>query len=506
MKELRRFLRIKNNRYYPFLIFLFVGTFLLFSHKLTSVPPGINIDESSIGYNASLIAQSLMDENGRFLPVFILTINGSDWKQPITIYTTALLFRIFGASFYLLRLVSVIFALISSYIFLKILNLFFSKKMAVVGFLIFLSSPLLMIQSHLALENIALLPLMLGWLYFLLIYRQKRRIFNLFVSGVFLGLSFYAYKGMRAFVPPYFILSLVYLFYLNFPRGDKSLRSIAFFLLGFIPFILPIRWLQTSYAGAVYDPQIVSMPSFFEAADTYLSSFDLSFLFVRGDKMLVHSTGRHGMFLVPTLPLFLLGILQMVKEKRLGYYFFLGIFLITPLFLVLVGSDYRASRLMPYLPAFSLIVTLGIKRICKFKQVFVKRALLLLFALALIGSYIDFISYYWTKYPVMARPHFSSNLNQAMAELANASDKTGKKAFIEKSEYLTFASDIVFFEQAYFSSSRILHLWDRETEPFPSNGIILSIRDADPERNISVYKTIPNIVSGQTEFRLLIKK
>lgn len=505
MKRLRRFLQTKNYRYYLFLILLFIGIFLLFSYKLISVPPGINTDESSIGYNASLIARSLIDENGRFLPVFILTIGGKDWKQPITIYTTALLFKIFGASFYLLRLVSVIFALISSYIFLKILNLFFSKKMAIVGLLIFLSSPLLMIQSHLALENIALLPFLLGWLYFLLTYKEKKRFVNFFISGVLLGISFYSYKGMRAYVPSYFIITLFYLIYSNFSQKNKLFRSVAIFLFGFMPFILPIRWLQTNYAGAIWDPQIVSLPSFFDAAYTYLSSFDFSFLFVRGDKMLIHSTGYHGMFLIPALPLFFLGLFQVIKEKKIDYYLVLAVFLITPLFLFLVGSVYRASRLMPFLPLFAFIATLGIKRIGEFKQVFVKHALLIFFASVLIGSYINFINYYWGEYSIMARTHFSPNLNQAMADLANASSETGKKVYIEESEYLISQTDFDFFEQVYFTSKR-LYYWIREVEPFPPEGIVLSTRGDDPNRNISIYKTIPNIIPGQTEFRLLIKK
>lgn len=501
MRNLEKVLKRISLGYHPlFLTFLFLGIFLLFSYKLTSVPPGINIDELSIGFNASLLSRTLMDENGRLLPVFVLTIGGRDWKQPITIYTTAFLFKIFGPSFFLLRLVSVIFTLVSSYLFLKILGLFFSKKLAIVGLLIFLLSPLLMIQSHLALENIALLPFVLGWLYFLLAYERENQPPFLFISGLSLGLSFYSYKGMRAFVPVYFAISLIYLVFLG---KEKTPRFLAPFLMGLVPFMLPIRWLQTSYAGSIYDPKVVSFPSFFEAAYTYLSSFDLSFLFVLGDKMIVHSTGRHGVFLIPTLPLFFLGVLQLVKEKKRAYYFILATLLVTPLPLIFIGSTYRASRLMSYLPLFAFILTLGIKKIYEFKQSLVKNILLAFFAFTLIGSYIDFVSYYWGKYPVMAREDFSPNINQAMAKLAEIADKTDKRAFIEESEYLTFQAEIDFFEQIYFLPSRELYHWDRRKSSFPLDGVVLSTKGADSSLGIAVYEKIPNLVSGQTDFYIL---
>ena len=66
---------------------------LFFSFRLRQTPPGLTIDEASIGHNAVLLGKDLHDESGRFLPFFPLTINGKDWKQPITMYTTVIFFK-----------------------------------------------------------------------------------------------------------------------------------------------------------------------------------------------------------------------------------------------------------------------------------------------------------------------------------------------------------------------------------------------------------------------------
>lgn len=164
-KKMKLFLGLKRN--WP-VWFFFIFWLFFFSFRLTKIPPGINIDESSIGYNASLIADTLHDENGRFLPVFFLTIGQKDWKQPVRIYATALFFRFFGNNYFNLRFVSVILAVFSGIIFYLFLRLFFSRLVSVLGTFFLFSSPSMLIQSHLALENIDCLPFFLLWLYFLL--------------------------------------------------------------------------------------------------------------------------------------------------------------------------------------------------------------------------------------------------------------------------------------------------------------------------------------------------
>lgn len=483
----------------------FIGIFCLLSYKLTEVPPGLDNDESSIGYNASLISKNLTDENNHFHPVFILTLDGKDWKQPITIYLTALFFRVFGISFFNLRLVSVLFAMVSCFLFLRLLRLFFSEKLSLIGLVLFIFSPSILIHSHLAMENIALLPFFLAWLYLLLSYSIKPQIWKIFISGIFLGLSFYSYKGMHAMVPAYFLLSLVYLAYLGYLKRIQiatAAKTIFLFLLGSAPFLLPLKRFQTYYAGSVYDSSTVSLPSFFTGAYTYFSSFDFSFLFVTGETMSPRMTGLYGLFLLPTIFLLFLGFLQLVKEKKYNYYFILLFLLITPIPLILVDSVHKASRLLPYVPLGTFIFTLGVKGILQGKNKYYKMILVGFFVITIIWSYTNYVNYYWHEYPKLVSSDFSPNLDLGMKSLLELTKKQNKTPYIENSNYRFQKFHFQFLEKAYFPNGD-LKIWNRDLEPFPQNGLVLT--SVNGGKDMVNYREIPSIQHGQTTFFIVGK-
>lgn len=115
----------------PFLV-------LLYSHRIFDVPIGLTADESAFGYNTTLLAQTGYDENGRHLPIFVLSNNGNDWKQPITQYYLTILFKIFGPSIFLLRFSSVIITLISIIVLFFLSQKTINTKFAVFSVFLFI--------------------------------------------------------------------------------------------------------------------------------------------------------------------------------------------------------------------------------------------------------------------------------------------------------------------------------------------------------------------------------
>lgn len=483
-------------------VFLLISIFFFLTYKLTAVPSGLNPDESTIGYNAALISKSLHDENGAFLPIFILTFDGNDWKQPINIYAGALLFKLFGVSYFNLRLVSVLFVVISSFVFFKLLRLFFTETVSLIGLILYLVSPSILIQSHLVLENAALLPFILLWLYFLFSHTLKPSVWKLVISGIFLGISFYSYKGMHALAPTYFILSIFYLLYLQFSSKTKGFKPLLFFLLGSLPFFTTLPWVNSHYPWAIYESNVVYYRSAFDVANVYLSSFDFSFLFLKGDLMALHSTQKHGMFLAPTIILLFLGLFQLSQEKNRNYYFLFIVLLITPLPLTLVQSIYRASRLMVYIPLFTFIFTLGIKRILEIRMLPVRITILFILAVGLVGNYTNFLQYYYSDYPNKIKEDVSANFDQAMSEFRKSVDQTGETPYVETGMYFTYKADIQFFWESYFGDKQ-LRLWNRIDESFPDNA--LSLTTVEAYGDLINYKTIPSNKATQTMFYVLGK-
>ena len=99
--------------------------FLFFIHiwKLDSIPRGLYIDESSIGLNAALIAETGYDEHGKFLPTYFEAFG--EYKNPLYIYLNAFIFKLAGVSVFNLRATSFIFfAVFLAGLFLLVKSLF----------------------------------------------------------------------------------------------------------------------------------------------------------------------------------------------------------------------------------------------------------------------------------------------------------------------------------------------------------------------------------------------
>lgn len=458
------------------LILFCILILFLFTYKITDVPPGINGDEASIGYNAILISQTLRDENHRLLPVFFLTMNGKDWKQPITIYSTAILFKIFGPSYTLLRLVSVLMLFVSTGILFLFLKDIFNQKLAIFGSILYLSSPILLIQSHLALENITLLPFVVFWFLMIYWFEKERKNKYLIWAGLSLGLSFYSYNGMRLIMPILTLLSFGYIFFLNHYSFKKNLTGFKFFFLGLIPFLLLFLIAQNKYPGAIfgnrYPDEIHSYQQFILP---YLSSFDPSFLFITGDITPYHSTGVHGLFLLATLPLFLAGLFYILKSKNSILIFATSVFFLSPLLYGFVDSIHRGSRLLILIPFYAIISVSGLLYILEIKVKILKILILVLIFGVMIFNYFDFLKTYWFEYPNNVKTNFSIPLHIYFKELSDQSNKLKLNPFIESGIYNQNIEASKFFEKVYFYKP--LEFWEIGKDV--SINSIVFVRSAD---------------------------
>lgn len=458
----------KNLKFFSFKILIvlasliFLGIF--FSYRILEVPMGLTSDETAFGYNASLLSTTLHDENGRFLPLFVLSNNGTDWKQPITQYYLALLFRIFKPSVFLLRFSSVLITLLSSFLIYKLARKIFDFKYALLTVAIFLTTPLIMIQSHMGLDNIMPIPFAIIWIYFLYLFEKKKETKFLIISAIALGINFYTYKGMRAVVPIWYILSLIYIFKTPILKNFKHFFIFSLFSL---PFLLISPILNHFYPGAIFGGSKPSFGSIYDFLYPYFSSYDPTFLFIKGDDLLYHSTGRHGFFLLASMPLFLLGIYKSIRSNKFSR-FILLIFFTSPLLYGTVNSIHRASRLMCLIPFYAIICIYGFKYLMeiasKYKKIVVFIVLILSFA-----NYYDFLHYYYFDYAKLTE-NFVGDLKPYLSfeSLKINSEKLKLKPYV--------ANDISnkFFESVYLMNN--LNYIHQDLLP-PPGSILLTNRD-----------------------------
>ena len=407
-------------------------TGLFFSYRILETPPGITVDEAAFGYNAVLLAETAHDQNGRFMPVFVLSINGGDWRQPVSQYYLTAIFKLFSPSLLSLRLSTVAVLLTSAYLTYFWLSKVLDKKAGLIGSLVFLTTPLVMIQTHMALDNIFPVPFTLLWLIFLWYFSKTKSLKYLVLAGISLGINFYTYKAMRATVPIWCLLTTVYLFrglHGRYTKKDLQIffKRTLFFCLGVLPFFAIIPLLEQKYPGAVFNSQGFKWTSVYDFLYPYLSSFDPSFLFIRGDETVYHSTGVHGMLLLSTLPFFLIGLYRAV-QKRGFWTFFIAVFLATPLLFGFVNSVHRASRLMAFIPPFVAITTLGLLSLWEIRNKLLHGVLIVSTIIMFAINYFDFVNYYWYTYPKFVSEHFlpANSVEDAYKYLSHVSAHTSK--------------------------------------------------------------------------------
>ena len=470
-----------------------MGWFVL-TYRILDVPPGINGDEAAIGLNALNIAREGKDLRGSVFPIFTSLPDSSDWKQPITIYSEVLAFKIFKPSYFTLRAVSVFFAIASGVLIFLLLRDLLGLIPAVFGFLLFLTTPIIVIQSHLALENIAPVPFITLWLIAIVKYNQNPKSRYLLMMALSLIFSFYSYLGMRLIMPVLFFLSIAFLFY-------KNKQKILIFISIFIPFVISLLFFKDQYPGSLwglYRPYIVE--SYQQFLLPFISNFDPSFLYIKGDITPYHSTGKHGMFLLATLPLFLLGVIKIVRINKGISNFILISFFLAPILFGLGSTIHRASRLLALVPMYITICMFGVVSILEIKGKFVKTLLISGITILIFVNYLDFTADYWFEYPKRVQSDFARPIHLGFEKLYEQSKQNNLVPLVQKELHVQNPTAFSFFELTYFPD--LVKKWSDLTDIPPSSAILVGKGGI----NLELIKHLQLIDVSGSDFYILINK
>ncbi len=175
---------------------------VLYAFNIRDNPPGFYIDESSVAFNAHLLAQTGKDEHGESFPLFFRAFG--EYKNPVYIYLLAVVYRITGPSIPAARLFSA-FLLYASALLMGLLAARLSGRRDI-GLIILLTAlltPWLFELSRVVLE-VAVYPLIL--LVFLLNLRRVADAtswswLNAGTIAATLALLTYSYSIGRLFAP-----------------------------------------------------------------------------------------------------------------------------------------------------------------------------------------------------------------------------------------------------------------------------------------------------------------
>jgi len=414
------------------IVILFISFAIRF-YKISDVPPGLYIDEVSIGYNAFRVLTTGKDEFGVSYPLFFKSFG--DYKMPVYIYATSLSMSVFGKNEFAVRFPSAFLGSLTVllfYLFIKkVLQLDASKlkenreTIALLSAFLLAITPWQLQFSRGGFENnAALFIFMLAFTLALYFFERKR--IALFIISMFLfALSIYTYHTYRIFAP----LTVGIISAFSIYRYPRQRRKIILGALVFLILATPIFLFSLSSQGS---SRFAATSAFTELGKidnnqkiflypltiikNYLSFFSFYFLFDTGDGIGRHQIPNFGPLFKWQLPFLLIGIYSLIKLKSKFFKPLILILLfIAPMPASLVVPSPQTLRpLLIVIPLIALI-SLGVINF----NTYIRRARFgkhLLFLLVLIAFFelLFYLHYYYVHYPQVNQLDWGSGYKETV--------------------------------------------------------------------------------------------
>lgn len=344
---------MKNYFLLGLILLIFLGSRL---YKITEIPQSVYWDEASIGYNAYSVTTDLKDEWGEFLPLHFRAFG--EFKLPVYIYSVAILTKILGLGPLAVRLPAVFYGLgvvlLTYLLSVKITN---DKRIGLAASFILTVSPWLFIFSRTGYEAIAGLFFFVLFIYFSLFYLEKR-IFAL-PAALSAILAFYSYNSFRLLIPIFILIFVLYLFLNKKFKLDKKIYleiiAVAIFALSIIP---TAKLFYLDRGAARFVAVGVNKPQ--ELITNYFSHYSFKFLFLTGDSNARHQQPGWGELYLIELPIFLVGLWKILKDRNKSNYLFLLFLIFAPIPAAIAKESPHALRSILLAPTFAAISSIGL--------------------------------------------------------------------------------------------------------------------------------------------------
>lgn len=323
-----------------FMLIVFTAFFLRL-YKVTQIPPSLNWDEVSIGYNAYSVLKTGKDEWGKFLPLHFQSYG--EYKLPAQIYASIPGIWAFGLNPFGVRITPVIYGTLTVLLlYFLTLELSKNKYLSLISSLFLAVSPWHIQLTRASFESsFSVFWIVLGIWLLLKGFNGKK--YWWIISMIPFTISVYTYNSARVFTP-LFLLTIFTLYFKKFWKHKKefllSLLLFVLLLLPLLPFVLSgeasARYKLVSITNeAGLTPrlderrnqsklpfpikQIVhnrySYISYYFASN-YLAHFSPEFLFINGASHKQHHVQGLGELYKFQAPFILLGLYFLFKQKE----------------------------------------------------------------------------------------------------------------------------------------------------------------------------------------------
>jgi 4-amino-4-deoxy-L-arabinose transferase-like glycosyltransferase len=358
--------------YIPILVGLTILGGILRFAGLSSIPPGLTVDEVSTGYNSYSILKTGRDEYGTLMPMTAFR-SLNDYKPPFYIYASTIPISIFSLNEFSVRFLSAFIGTLTiplSYFLFKTI------------------SPWHIYYSRLAFESPVAMSFVMAavWL-FLLGLEGKGKC--LIASAILFVLSLYTYHSERVFVPLLLIFLVIYFWDLVKKNHVLIRNSVIVMVIMLMPLGLSLilgkaamrasmtlitndpNFLRNSLSSTIKDqsvtPRLLSetlgnkyLLLIFFILNKFISYLQPSFLFFQGLNLTQIGSYGLGVMYFFEIPTFFIGIWHLTKNRIHNSGLILGWLILGLLPALITLDNFNPIRLLLVLPMLILISAIGI--------------------------------------------------------------------------------------------------------------------------------------------------
>ncbi|PIV00244.1 hypothetical protein COS54_03355 [Candidatus Shapirobacteria bacterium CG03_land_8_20_14_0_80_39_12] len=410
--------------------------------KLASYPISLSIDEVGIGYDSYSILKTGKDQWGESFPLAFRSIG--DYKPPVLEYLMIPAITVFGLNEFGTRFTVALFGTLTIlFTFLLIKQISKNDLIALLSSFSLSISPWHLQVSRMTSESVvALFFIIIGvWLFLKSVHEKK----NLYwLSAIFFCLSLYTYHSARLFTPV-MVFGLTIIYFKNIIKEKK--RIILGILLGLIlviPFVyimltplgrtrtqsvfiskdieinsqLNVNNSRRTILNKIFDNNFLTLFNFW--TKRYLNYFDFSYIFFEGVNLSSIKLPDVGLMYLIELPFLLLGLWQIIVNKKIlgRQELILVIFwvLIGPLAASLANNEQHILRNLTTIPMLQFLVGIGLSVfILKLFRISLAKKLLFfcLTPLLFIVSLVYYCDLYYVHYPIQFSEYWSYGMKEA---------------------------------------------------------------------------------------------
>lgn len=404
-----------NLRLIIILLAIIAVSALLRFYQIDNIPPGLNIDESSQGYNAFSLLHSGKDRYGQSFPILFRSFGS--YQAPLYTYLTIVPIYFFGNSIFSVRFISAICGILLVGMTFFLLVDFENRKrigLASIAALTVAMSPWAVFFSRIGTE--ASLGVTLFAFSLLLFYFSLKKLWFFPAATFVLGLSTHAYYSERL-ISIIFLVGFIWLFGKTiFSQRKAVLIGVAIFVLTQIPHLLITnsgaftrriaqvdyfseQFFQNNSGGLLFAS--FGRPLFItrEFLSHYFAYFSPRNLFFDPDPQPERSIPDLSVFYNWMLIPLLFGLVKILRTRSSPLIkIILLVLLIGPIPAALTRDPFYSLRTLVYLWILTIIIAFGIGDILdKISDRFIKYSLaiflLLYSSISLYSAYFVLLKY-----------------------------------------------------------------------------------------------------------------